>query len=142
MNDRLSRPFSADSFNQFLAEHKLMGSRCTNCKTLYLPPRAICPRCHKDNLEWVEMSGKGTLAAYTSIYIAPTFMLDQGFDRQAPYLTGIVALEEGVKISARITGLPADDPSGIEIDAPIQAVFLELEAGQEVKTQLAFKPAE
>ena len=37
------RPFTAASFNQYLAEHKLMGACCPACHATYLPPRAICP---------------------------------------------------------------------------------------------------
>ena len=51
----LERPFTAAAFNQFIAEKKLMGSRCIQCAELYLPPRAICPKCHNDQMEWEEL---------------------------------------------------------------------------------------
>lgn len=135
MSDQNERPFSAASFNQFLNERKLMGSRCEQCGTVYLPPRAICPACHSDRMGWVQMSGKGNLSAFTSIAIAPTFMIEQGYGRDNPYVSGIVELEEGVKISARILGVEPADPGSIQIGIPLRLDFIETGDG---KTQIAF----
>ena len=133
------RLFSAAAFGQYIAEHKLMASRCTKCGKSYLPPRAICPKCHSDQMEWVEASGKGTLAAFTIIYSGPTFMVEQGFDRTHPYISGIVALEEGTSISARITGIDPLKPEAIQIGAPLTVDFVEFGEGEAQKTFLAFK---
>jgi len=140
MSEQPQRPFTAASFNQFLEEDKLMGSRCTECEGLYLPPRALCPQCHSQNLEWVEMGGRGKLAAFTSIYIAPTAMNALGFGRSHPYLTGVVELNEGVKISARLLGLDAQKPEEIQIGTPMQVAFLRQGEGENQKTVLAFRP--
>jgi hypothetical protein len=133
--------FTAAAFNQYLDEKKLMASRCARCDALYLPPRAICPRCHGDQLEWVPMSGQGRLAAFTSIYVGPTFMNAEGFDRNNPYCTGIVELDEGVKISARLIGLDAKNPAAIKIGTPLAVEFLERGEGEARRTFLAFGPA-
>jgi len=141
MTETISRPFTAAAFNQFLSEKKLMGAHCPDCDTTYLPPRAICPQCLSENLEWVEVSGKGKLAAFTSIYIAPTFMIEQGFDRDKPYLTGIVELDEGPKISARLLGFDAAQPEQAKIGTAMSVTFLEHGDGDEKKTALAFQVA-
>ena len=134
-------PFTAASFNQFLGEKKLMASHCPACDALYLPPRAICPKCHSDQLEWVETSGKGKLAAFTSVYVGPTAMIAQGYDRNNPYVTGIVELDEGIKISARILGVDAGHPEQIKIGTPMTVAFLERGEGEARRTFLAFEPA-
>jgi len=134
-------PFTVASFNQFLNERKLMASRCPACNKLYLPPRAICPQCHDDQLEWSETSGKGRLAAFTSVYVGPTAMIAEGFDRNHPYVTGIVELDEGIKISARILGVDARHPEQIKIGAPMTVAFLERGEGEARRTFLAFEPA-
>ena len=41
MTEPTIRPFTAASFNQYLAEHKLMGTRCPVCNATYLPPRDL-----------------------------------------------------------------------------------------------------
>lgn len=126
------RPFTAASFNRYLSEKKLVGSRCTACGALYLPPRAICPRCHASSMEWVELGGRGRLAAFTVIVIGPTFMNEQGFGRDNPYVSGIVALDEGVRISARILGVDAKNPAGIAIGLPLKVEFIEQGEGKPV----------
>ena len=133
------RPFSAASFEQYLAEGKLMASQCNQCKAIHLPPHAFCPECHSDDLSWIETVGRGKLAAFTVVYIAPTFMIEQGFGRDKPYASGIVELDEGVKISARITGVDATKPETIQVGAPVSVDFIDVGDGDQKKTYLAFK---
>ncbi|MBC8333512.1 MAG: Zn-ribbon domain-containing OB-fold protein [Anaerolineales bacterium] len=133
------RAFTAASFDQYLNEKKLMGSHCANCDANFLPPRAICPDCYDDQLEWVELDGKAKLAAFTSIYIAPTAMINEGYGRDKPYVAGVVELDDGVKISAQILGLDAANPEEIKIGTPLQAEFIERGEGDEKRTFLAFR---
>jgi uncharacterized protein len=139
MTETTIRPFTASSFKRFVNEEKLVGTRCIDCAAVYIPPRAICPHCHSNNLEWTELSGKGRIAAFTSIYIAPTFMIEQGYGREAPYLTGIVTLNEGPRISARIFGLDPTNPQENWIGIPVLAEFLKHGEGEEKKTELVFR---
>ena len=92
-------------------------------------------------MAWVEVSGKGKLVAFTSIYIAPTFMIGQGFDRSNPYLTGIVELDEGPKISAHLLGFDATQPEQVQVGTPLKVAFWEHGEGDEKKTALAFQLA-
>ena len=132
------REFTSASFYQFLNERRLMASRCTQCGALHLPPRPICIACHDDRMEWVQMKGKGTLAAFTTIAVAPTLMIEEGYGRDNPYCTGIVQLEEGPKISARIVGLDASKPESIEVGTPLTVQFIERGDGDDRKTYLGF----
>ena len=134
-----NRPFTAASFNEYLNERKLMGTRCVACGQLYLPPRAICPHCHSDDMAWTELSGQGKLAAFTAIYIAPTLMLDEGYDRDKPYCTGIVETQEGVKISARILGVDPSDAASIQIGTPLMVTFVAHGEGENGRLVLAFR---
>ena len=132
------RPFTAHSFNQYLLEGKLMASRCADCGDLGLPPKAVCSECHGYNMNWVETKGRGKLAAFTVVYIAPTFMIEQGYGRGKPYVSGIVELEEGVKISARILGVDPMKPEEIKIGTPMEISIIE-DGEEEKKAYLAFK---
>lgn len=117
--DSTPRPFTAAAFNQYLAEGKLMAARCTRCGAIHLPPRAICPACHSDQLEWAEESPHATLAAFTVVYVAPNAMIAQGYGRDKPYISGIVETASGQKISARIEGFDPLKPESIHIGAPL-----------------------
>ena len=138
MSEPTIRPFTAASFNQYLAEHKLMGACCPACHAAYLPPRAICPQCHGEALEWVELSGRGKLAAFTSIYVGPSAMVAEGYDRNNPYVSGIVETEEGAKISARILGVDAKQPDVAWIGTPLVVTFVDRGEGDSKSTVLAF----
>ena len=135
------KEFTASSFNSFLAEKKLMASRCKQCGALSLPPRALCPTCRDSELEWAEMSGTGKLAAYTAIAVAPTMMVEEGYGRDNPYCSGIVELTEGPKISARILGVDAKTPESIKVGTPLKVEFLERGEGEQKQTFLAFTAA-
>jgi len=135
----VEREFTSASYNQFLGEKKLMASKCTKCGALYLPPRPLCIKCFGSEMEWVEMKGKGKLAAFTTIYVGPTFMLEEGYDRNNPYCTGVVELEEGPGISARILGVDAKKPEEIKIGTPLAVDFVERGEGEAKRTFLAFK---
>jgi uncharacterized protein len=130
-------PFNSASFNDFLAGGRLMGSRCKREGALYLPPRALCPADFRSEMEWVEFSGRGRLAAFSIIHIGTQAMIEAGFDRQHPYCTGVVALEEGPQISAQILDVNVLHPETIQIGMPLVAAFVE--RGQQ--TILAFRPA-
>ena len=135
------RPFNDISYERFLSEDKLMGSRCQKCGTLSVPPRSICIKCHGTEMEWVEMKGKGKLAAFTAIAIGPPFMIKEGYDRKHPYVSGVVELEEGMRVVARIEGVDGSKPDTIKIGTPLRVEFLHRGEGANSMTFLAFSPS-
>jgi len=134
------RPFSDITYEQFLNEEKLMGSKCQKCGALYVPPRPICIKCYANEMDWVEMKGKGKLAAFTSIYVGPPSMVEMGYDRKNPYCSGVVKLEEGVRVVARIEGVNTNKPETIEVGTPLTVEFLHHGEGEKIRTFLAFRP--
>ena len=136
-----NRPFSDIYYKQYLNEGKLMGSRCKKCNTYYLPPRPICISCYACDMEWFESKGKGRLAAFSSIAIGPPSMIEEGFDRHNPYCVGVVELEEGVRVDARIVDVDAKNPESIKVGASLTVKYLHRGEGDNKKTILAFEPA-
>ncbi len=132
--------FTGAAFNKSLGEGKLMGTRCKSCGALHLPPRPICTLCQSADVEWQELSGHGRLVAYSAIFIAPTFMLNEGYNRTNPYCAGIVKLDEGPSISAQILGVDVQKPETIAIGTPVSVVFHEAGGETAPKTRLTFQP--
>ena len=91
-------------------------------------------------MEWTETTGAGKLSAFTAIAIVPTEMIEAGYGRDNPYVSGIVTLEEGPSISARITGVDARAPENIKVGTPVTVEFLALGEGEGARTVLAFRP--
>jgi len=134
------RPFNDHSYEQFLKEKKIMGSKCSKCGALALPPRPICISCFGHRMEWMPFKGRGKLAAFTDIFVAPPAMAKEGFGRTNPYVVGVVELEEGAKIVARITGVDAMNPETIQVGTPLEAEFIPTGQEPDGKTCLAFRP--
>lgn len=75
-----------------LARGELMARRCLTCAKVTFPPAGTCEHCGSFSVEWVRLSGKGTL-----LFATP----DQ---RVTPHAYGHVRLVEGVVVQAIITG--------------------------------------
>lgn len=133
--------FTHAAYSSFLNEHKLLGSRDKKSGVVFLPPRPLNPQNYSVDMEWLEFSGKGTLAAYTIVYIAPTAMLEAGFDRKNPYCVGIVKTEEGPMVSAFIQDVDVLHPETIKVGTPVKALFIDRGEGEAKQTFLAFQPA-
>ncbi len=138
----VERPFTAASFQAYMNEGKLMSSRNRETGEVFVPPRPIDPRTHGDDMEWVELSGRGTLAAFTSVYIGTSAMIDAGYDRSKPYVAGIVELEEGPRISAQLLGVDGTAPDINWIGRSLRATFVERGEGDKRRAYLAFEAEE
>ncbi|HKZ51521.1 MAG TPA: Zn-ribbon domain-containing OB-fold protein [Dehalococcoidia bacterium] len=132
--------FSAASFFRFLGEGKLVASQCLRCGDLHLPPRPLCPRCFGQAMAWQELRGEGKVVSFTSIAVVPTFMAQEGYGRERPYVVAVVELAEGPRISAQLVDVDAQKPEQLSIGMPVEARFLERGDGENKQTFLAFRP--
>ncbi len=92
--------------------------KCLDCDQAYFYPRDICPECFSRNTDWIHASGKGTVFTYAIVHRPP----HPGFMADAPYITAIVELEEGVKIPTNLVGIDPE-PENIKIGMPVSVVF-------------------
>ncbi len=93
-------PFTIEQFYRFMGEGKLMAAKCQKCGKTHLPPRPICNNCYNQTFTWIQISGKGILLTYTVIHVAPP-----QFQVLAPYVVGIVELDNGLKLPGMISGI-------------------------------------
>ncbi|WEU40755.1 MAG: Zn-ribbon domain-containing OB-fold protein [Candidatus Odinarchaeum yellowstonii] len=121
--------FSIKRFLKYISEGKLKGLKCSGCANIIAPPRLKCSVCGSSEFEWVNLSGKARLLTYTIIHVAP-----KRFASESPYAVGIVQLEEGPKLEARITGFDINQHAQI-LKAGTELVFAPNPAGI-----LSFKP--
>ncbi|MHA1144244.1 MAG: Zn-ribbon domain-containing OB-fold protein [Candidatus Helarchaeota archaeon] len=125
------KPFTVQSYVDFMNEGKLMGSKCKSCGHVMLPPKSVCEKCFEHDLEWVEVEGKGKLASFSAIHVGSSFMNAKGYSMKEPYLFGTVDLDAGPSISGHIKGFDAKDPWSIKIGTRLKVVF---EDGVEIFT--------
>ena len=133
---------SVAGYMQGLSEHRIAASRCGGCGGVYVPPRPICPACGPSDMTVEELSGRGRVVGITSITIVPSAMAAKGYGRKRPYVTGVIALDEGPGLTARIE-LSEDDGVQIEdrVGMPVVADFEDEGEGDERRVTLVFRPA-
>lgn len=103
-----------NDFIDYLAQGKVMGTRCKSCGKLHFPPRADCAECFSSDAEWFEVTGAGKLVSFSKLMYGPV-----GFEEDLPY--SIAVLDYGdYKVFGRISK-----------DIPDE----QLEIGMEMKTE-------
>lgn len=96
--------------------HELRLQRCRSCGAHIFYPRAFCPACLSDSLEWTSVSGRGKVYSFTVVRRA----MHPAFRPDVPYVLAIVELEEGPRLTTNIVGC---DPSDVRVDMPVDVVF-------------------
>jgi len=129
----MSEQPTLEAYKKNIQEGKYKAFRCTKCKAVIAPPLGTCYNCGNTKMEWTTVSGKGKLVSFTIIYIAP-----DEFAAEAPYIVGIVELEEKARVTARLIGFDPNKPEAIKVGTPLK---LDYEKGKSGKTYLAFRPA-
>jgi len=129
----MSEKPTVDAYLKNIEERMFKAYRCMDCGAIITPPSGTCYECGSSRMEWTQVSGKGKLVSFTVIHVAPDEFVDE-----APYYIGIVELDEGSRISARLIGLDPLRPQDVTLGIPL---VLDYEKGKSGKTYLAFKPA-
>jgi uncharacterized OB-fold protein len=96
--------------------HELQIQCCGSCGAHIFYPREVCPECLSSDLQWIKVSGKGTVYSYT-IAQAPTH---PAFAEEVPYVIAIVELAEGPHLTTNITGCKPDE---VRVGMPVVATF-------------------
>lgn len=97
-------------------EHELRMQRCPACARYVFPPRPRCPACLHQPMEWVRVSGRGTVRTFA--IMRDTFM--KAFP--PPYAIAEVELEEqpGLAITTNIVEC---DVAAVRIGLPVEVTF-------------------
>jgi hypothetical protein len=114
-----------------LKERRLILKHCRDCGRHHFYPRALCPHCHSDALEWADASGRGSIYSYTVARrpAGPAFKAD------APYVVAVVDLDEGARM---MTNIVTDDVESVRIGQRVAVAF---EAVTDEITLPKFRPA-
>jgi len=122
------RPFWAA-----LAEHRLVIPRCDACGRAFFYPRALCPHCGSRDVYWFPAAGRGTLYSFCVLHHSAV----PGLSGALPLVTGLVDLDEGVRVTAFLIGFP-EDPEQIRCGSLVEADYVDLPEGGSL---LAFRPS-
>ena len=56
-------------FLRGIAEGKILGQRCTECRRVYVPARGACPRCAVPTEEEIQVADKGTVTTFCIVRV-------------------------------------------------------------------------
>ena len=115
-----------------LREHKVRIQHCASCASHFYYPRAACPRCWKTDLEWVDISGAGSVHTFT-IARAPTA---PHFAAEVPQIIALVELDEGPRVTTTLVDV---EPEQVRVGMRVVPRFEDV-PGSEI-TLLRFAPA-
>ena len=116
-----TRPFWTAAKNR-----KLVVQKCGKCGTLNFFPKPWCIDCGNRGLEWIEVSGKGTIYSFTT---ANKVMMNfPGWKADLPVTLGIIDLDEGARMYGQLVGAK---PEAWKIGGKVKVVFEDIspEAG-------------
>ena len=117
-----------DRYLQGLKERKLLGLRCADCGTVYLPPMPICTRCHsamrlERDEDWIPVSQQGTVITYTVSY---TDVSPGGLRDLSPEERRIFALIQPDSVDTHLlVELKDCDEDEVQVGMRVQAVWVD-----------------
>jgi hypothetical protein len=135
------KDITIQSYLEYINSKKLMGSKCKKCGAVDVPPRKLCIKCNSTDVDWIEMSGNGQIAAFSCISVGTTFMVEKGYSMKKPYCFSVIKLDEGPMISGQLLGVDESKPDTIKIETPVKIKFIETELKGETRVDLGFEPA-
>jgi hypothetical protein len=108
----------SDVYWQKAKQHELWLRKCNACGQAYFYPRDISPCCFSKDTSWIQASGRATLYTYAIVHRPPT----PAFQKDAPFVTAIVELEEGPRMPTNIV-MQEPTPEKLRIGMPLQVTF-------------------
>lgn len=75
-------------FLRGIAEGRILGQRCIECRRVYVPPRGACPRCAVRTEEEVQVSNKGTVTTFCIVRVP-----SENLSFNPPYTCAAVLLD-------------------------------------------------
>ena len=97
-------------------EHKIMLPWCLHCDRPHWPPGPVCPYCFGDFLTWRQASGLGKVSSW--VIVRKGWL--PAFEADLPYNAVQVELEEGVRLTGNVVGLPNES---LRVGLPVEVVF-------------------
>jgi uncharacterized OB-fold protein len=104
----MEHKLSFKDYNEALKQNKLLGLKCKQCGNITVPPKIACGNCSSTDLDIVELSGKGKVQTFTTVFVPP-----EGRDGECPYVIVLVELDEGPWIMGNLTGI---DPNKVNME--------------------------
>jgi uncharacterized OB-fold protein len=120
--DQWTKPFW-----EAASQHRLICARCSQCGTYRMPPSPFCPRCRSQQIEWEQISGRGTIFTYTVVHHPVLPALSD----HVPYAVAVVRLPDagGVRLLGNVVGMDSEE---LAVGLPVRVVWADIRDGVSV----------
>jgi hypothetical protein len=118
--DAATRPFW-DAAN----ERRLVAQFCLGCNRYQHPPQQKCARCGGENLEFRQLSGRGTIYSWQVMHDTRVRLMQE----YQPMVIAVVEAEESPDVWL-LTNLPGSEPGQFDIGDPVEVEFEEVAPGK------------
>ncbi len=78
-------------------------SRCRGCGRTHYPPRKICDRCGKREMDSGRMAESGKVLTWSVIRVAPP-----AFAQEVPYAVAVVEMDDGTRLTCQLADVDLD----------------------------------
>jgi uncharacterized OB-fold protein len=126
----MSPPEGAEPFFEAAKDGKLLIQSCPSCGRKQFYPRKICIHCGSSDVEWLQASGRGAVHTFTVIHQQGM----PGWREEVPYVSAIIDLDEGVRMTANIVECA---PADVRVEMPVEVTFVD----EGMYTLPKFRPA-
>ncbi|HKR91518.1 Zn-ribbon domain-containing OB-fold protein [Novosphingobium sp.] len=100
--------------------HVITVQQCQSCGRKRHRPAAGCHWCGGQGVDWVQLSGRGSLYTYTVVHRA----FHPSLAEEVPYVVGLVAAEEDPTVRFH-TRILACDPADVQVGMSLKVLFQE-----------------
>lgn len=101
------------------ADERLLLQECQTCGLVYYYPRALCPDCLSDDVEWIEAAGIGEVYSYST-----TSLVSGWPEEHLPLVLAYVELDEGPRVMTNVLAAP----DGVTVGLRVTVEFVDTEA--------------
>ncbi len=111
--DQWTRPFWDAA-----TRRALVVSSCAACGHCRMPPTPFCPLCHSQKINWIELSGLGTIYSYSVVSRA----ILPDMEDCLPYVPAVIELDGagGTRLISNIVDVPI---SAVVVGARVSVVW-------------------
>ena len=106
-------------------DHGLVVQHCPRCDRLQHFPRPWCTACLHDALDYVDVSGLGTVYSFTVI----RRNANPAFAARVPYVLALIDLDEGVRVTSNVVDC---DPDAVHVGQRVRVCFEDADDGHAV----------
>jgi uncharacterized protein len=102
------------------AERRLVAARCAGCGRFRHPPTPFCPQCQSQNVDWPELSGRGSIYTFTIVRRSPI----PDFPVRVPYVIAVVEPDDAphVRFLGNIVECSLED---VRFGAAVEVAWIE-----------------